>query len=81
MTLPLAMLLFPYVYGFVSVFLMYQNFAIINLMVTFASLHGLFSTITMILVHHPYRQLLLSLCIETKLMYLFEKEITQRVVS
>uniref|UniRef100_A0A1I7TY07 G protein-coupled receptor n=1 Tax=Caenorhabditis tropicalis TaxID=1561998 RepID=A0A1I7TY07_9PELO len=61
LTVPLAMLVLPSAYGWISMFYRYYNQAIMNMMVVTASLHGAFSTIIMVIVHRPYRESIMTL--------------------
>ncbi|CAL2043781.1 unnamed protein product [Caenorhabditis brenneri] len=81
MEVPLAMLLLPFLYGWFSILTGYHDQVLINIALTIGSMHGFCSTLAMLCVHHPYRETLIKLVLETKITRMFEKDLnTQRPV-
>ncbi|CCD71399.1 Serpentine Receptor, class H [Caenorhabditis elegans] len=56
MSIPLICFLFPLISAALSVLLNYYNQGMINTGLIIASLHGIVSTVTMLLLHRPYRR-------------------------
>ncbi|KAF1753668.1 hypothetical protein GCK72_020225 [Caenorhabditis remanei] len=58
--LPLITLVVPFAYSWVSVIWRYYNQGLMNIAVIVTTVHGVSSTLVMLLVHRPYRNALIS---------------------
>uniref|UniRef100_A0A1I7U9R4 Serpentine Receptor, class H n=2 Tax=Caenorhabditis tropicalis TaxID=1561998 RepID=A0A1I7U9R4_9PELO len=55
MLVPALLMVIPLTYSWVCIVYNYYNQAIMNIVIAMETMHGLFSTLTMIFIHHPYR--------------------------
>uniref|UniRef100_A0A1I7TXZ9 Serpentine Receptor, class H n=2 Tax=Caenorhabditis tropicalis TaxID=1561998 RepID=A0A1I7TXZ9_9PELO len=60
MQVPFITMSVPCIYGFISILALYYNQALTNLGVIACSMHGIISTLVMILIHRPYRELVMK---------------------
>ncbi|CAO4377447.1 unnamed protein product [Caenorhabditis nigoni] len=60
-TLPLITLVIPFVYSWISILWRLYDQGLMNIAVIFTTIHGLSSTIMMFMVHQPYREFLMSI--------------------
>uniref|UniRef100_A0A1I7TXZ8 Serpentine Receptor, class H n=1 Tax=Caenorhabditis tropicalis TaxID=1561998 RepID=A0A1I7TXZ8_9PELO len=56
MQVPFITMAVPCIYGFISIVALYYNQALTNVCVIACSMHGIISTLVMILIHRPYRE-------------------------
>ncbi|PIC29260.1 hypothetical protein B9Z55_020908 [Caenorhabditis nigoni] len=58
---PLLMMVIPLAYSAIVIIYNYYNQAYMNIVIAIETTHGLFSTLTMIFVHQPYRMALFQM--------------------
>ncbi|EGT44084.1 hypothetical protein CAEBREN_30177 [Caenorhabditis brenneri] len=58
---PILTLIMPFAYSWVSILWRYYNQGLMNIAVLMTTMHGLSSTLVMLIVHRPYRQALVSM--------------------
>lgn len=64
-TAPIICFMVPLFYFIFAFFLAYYNQGMINCLLVIASIHGLISTIAMMVLHRPYREVLSSMIVKT----------------
>ncbi|KAF1753667.1 hypothetical protein GCK72_020224 [Caenorhabditis remanei] len=72
--LPLITLIVPFVYSWISILWRYYNQGLMNIAVIVTTIHGLSSTLVMLLVHRPYRDRLLAV-------FCFERDLQKNLLT